>query len=66
MAMYFKYHNPPAELIDIVVRGMVCGYEQKGHTTSELADMAISGDGDTCCLASLTKDGELFVWELNL
>jgi hypothetical protein len=39
---------------------------QKGHTTIELADIALSGDGDDCLLASLSKDGELFVWSLVL
>ena len=37
---------------------------QKGHTTSEVADIAICGDGDECLLASVSKDGELFVWNI--
>ena len=39
---------------------------QKGHTTSELADLSISGEGDSCILAAVAGNGDLFVWEISI
>ena len=39
---------------------------QKGHTTAELADLSIAGDGDTCTLAAIAGNGDLFVWAISI
>ena len=39
---------------------------QKGHTSSELADLCISGEGDACTLAAVAANGDLFVWAISI
>ena len=39
---------------------------QKGHTTSELADLCIYGEGDSCTLAAIAGNGDLFVWDISI
>lgn len=39
---------------------------QKGHTTSELADLCIYGEGDTATLAAVAGNGDLFVWDISI
>lgn len=40
---------------------------QKGHATSDLADVALScASGDSCLMASISDDGDLFIWTLAL
>jgi hypothetical protein len=39
---------------------------QKGHTSCELADLCISGEGDACTLAAVAANGDLFVWAISI
>jgi hypothetical protein len=40
---------------------------QKGHATSDLADVALScASGDSCLMSSISDDGDLFIWTLAL
>ena len=39
---------------------------QKGHATSDLADVAVSGNADACLMAAVSAEGDLFIWELSL
>ena len=39
---------------------------QKGHTSCELADLCISGEGDACTIAAVAGNGDLFVWAISI